>query len=123
VTSGDWLLQVAMAVASAWFLKQGIELLVGREPFGLVMILFGWRGLAFVYRDIKTFRGERYAENYWLLFHLQRMIGAYIAALTAFAVVNAPDRLSLVAWLLPTAIITPVIIRWSRKYRVPVKTA
>jgi hypothetical protein len=61
-------------------------------------------------------------KNYWLLAHLQRMTGGYIAATTAFLVVNAqysPVVLpSVVVWLLPTVILTPLTIAFSKKYKV-----
>jgi hypothetical protein len=46
------------------------------------------------------------------------MIGAYISALTAFLVVNLHGDYipGFVAWLLPTALLVPFIVRWSRQY-------
>ena len=54
-----------------------------------------------------------------MLAHLQRMTGSYIAACTAFLVVNL-DKVKIpippvIAWLLPTMILTPLIIKWSRE--------
>jgi uncharacterized membrane protein YbaN (DUF454 family) len=50
------------------------------------------------------------------------MTGGFIAALTAFLVVNAkyfPEQIpGFVYWLLPTIIFTPLIITWSSKYEV-----
>jgi hypothetical protein len=49
------------------------------------------------------------------------MFGTCIAALTAFAVQNAPrlglGKLSLVVWLAPTAVLLPVLAVWQRRYR------
>lgn len=117
----DWLLQIFMTLGSLWFLKLGTELLISKQYFGIVLLLFAWRGFVFVYQDYKTFRGIIKAKNYWLLFHLQRMVGAYIAAFTAFLVVNTADRLSFISWLLPSAIFVPFIIKWSRRYVVAFK--
>ncbi len=112
----DWLLQIFMTIGSLWFLKLGTQLLLSKQYFGIVLLLFAWRGFAFVYQDYKTYKAVIKAKNYWLLFHLQRMVGAYIAAFTAFLVVNTADRLSFVSWLLPSAIFVPLIIKWSRQY-------
>jgi uncharacterized membrane protein len=117
----DWLLQVFMTVGSFWFLKVGTQLLLSKQYFGIVLLLFAWRGFAFVYQDYKTYRGFIKAKNYWLLFHLQRMAGAYIAAFTAFLVVNTAHKLSFISWLLPSAIFIPLIVKWSRQYLVPLK--
>jgi hypothetical protein len=43
------------------------------------------------------------------------MCGAYIASLTAFLVVNVKILPSLIVWLLPTMVITPLIFIWSKK--------
>lgn len=117
----DWLLQIFMAIGSLWFLKLGTEQLLSKQYFGIILLLFAWRGFAFVYEDYKTYKGILKGKNYWLLFHLQRMVGAYIAAFTAFLVVNTADRLSFISWLLPSVIFVPLIIKWSRKYVVPLK--
>ena len=50
------------------------------------------------------------------------MTGAFIAALTAFLVVNAnylPEQSpEILYWLLPTIVFTPLIIIWRRKFEV-----
>jgi hypothetical protein len=53
-----------------------------------------------------------------MLCHLQRMIGSFIAALTAFLVVNNNILPGIVAWLLPTIILVPVIILLSQKLQI-----
>jgi hypothetical protein len=68
-----------------------------------------------VRNDLKIYSGKIKFENYWLLIHIQRMIAGYIAALTAFLVVNNTYLPSIVAWLLPTVIFTPLIFYWSKK--------
>lgn len=116
----DWLLTWAMAAAGMWFTYKGILFFIEGNLFGMVYLVFAIIGLLFVRTDIKNYRGKAAERNYWLLAHLQRMTGAYIASLTAFLVVNA-DKIStavppVVYWLLPTAILTPMIVWWSRKY-------
>jgi uncharacterized membrane protein len=118
----DWGITVMMLAAALLFISIGIKFIVKQNFFGTVFIVFGSLGLSMVKRDFANYNGRSRAKNYWLLAHLQRMTGAYIASLTAFLVVNAkyfPDYLPAVFfWLLPTAILVPLIIRWSRKYEV-----
>ena len=118
----DWFLTGLMGIAGIIFIGFGAMQLIAQEMFGLVYLTFGVIGLFFVRRDLMNYRGKVAARNYWLLAHLQRMIGSYIAALTAFLVVNAnnitPVIPGFVYWLMPTAILTPLIILWSRKYEV-----
>lgn len=117
----DWVLTGSMAIAGIGFLFFGAWQLYKGVNFGIVMLVFGLIGMLFVRQDLKNYRGKSEVRNYWLLAHLQRMTGGYIAALTAFLVVNM-DRLpsfipGILFWLLPTAVLTPMIIFWSRKYR------
>ena len=118
----DWVLTVTMGIAGVLFAGLGIRSVLRGEMFGLVFMTFGFFGLVFVKQDIHNFQGNARAINYWLLAHLQRMTGAFIASLTAFLVVNAkysPIELpSYVFLLLPTLLLVPYIIRWSRKYEI-----
>ena len=114
----DWILIGFMVLGSVAFTVMGIWSLLDKSYFGLIILIFAWRGISYVIQDYKTYKGKIEVKNYWLIAHLQRMTGAYIASLTAFAVVNAPNRLSYLPWLLPAAIFVPFIIKWTRKLRV-----
>jgi uncharacterized membrane protein len=118
----DWTITLGMLLAGLLFIALGIKNLITHNNFGIVFIVFGGLGLFFVKTDFDNYRGKLKTKNYWLLAHLQRMTGGYIAATTAFLVVNAqysPIVLpSVVVWLLPTVILTPLIISWSKKYKV-----
>jgi len=51
----------------------------------------------------------------------------YIAATTAFLVVNLPQDilpgyLNFIPWLTPTVILVPLIFKWTRKYEVKKET-
>lgn len=113
----DWLLTIIMILFSSFLIYWGIVNLSNKQFFGIVPILFGWRGISFAISDYKIYKGNITIKNYWLINHLQRMLGAYIAALTAFLVVNAPNSLGFIVWLLPSIIIVPFIIKWTRKYK------
>ena len=75
-------------------------------------------------QDFLKFTNKASIKNYWLIGHLQRMTGAFIASMTAFLVVNATylsDTIpGFVYWLLPTTVFTPLIIKWSKKHQVKV---
>ena len=71
--------------------------------------------------DLKLYKGVTKYKNFWLLIHLQRMIGAYIASVTAFIVTNDNYNLGIIGWLLPTAILVPLIFKWSKQKVVFVK--
>jgi len=74
-----------------------------------------------VYQDFRNYKSQNSIKNFWLLVHIQRMIGSYIAAATAFLVVNNTILPGIVAWLLPTVILVPLIFKWSNKYKITSK--
>ena len=117
----DWAITLAMLLAGLLFIGLGLRNVLTQNSFGIVFIVFGALGLRFVKTDYDNYKGSFKDKDYWLLAHLQRMTGGYIAAITAFLVVNAkysPIALpSVLVWLLPTAILTPLIISWSKKYK------
>jgi uncharacterized membrane protein len=121
----EWTITILMLLAGLLFVGIGILAILKSNLFGLVFITFGSFGLLFVRQDFKNYNNKTTIKNYWLVSHLQRMTGSFIAASTAFLVVNAqyfPDQIpSFVYWLLPTVIFTPMIIKWSRKYEVRIK--
>jgi len=46
------------------------------------------------------------------------MMGSYIAAVTAFLLVNNEILPPVSVWLLPTVVIAPLITIWTRRYKV-----
>lgn len=118
----DWILTIAMALSGLLLFGIGVLLILRSKYFGIVLIVFGFLGLRFVKDDLKNFKGQSRFKNYWLLAHIGRMTGGYIASLTAFLVVNAKyspiEFPAIFLWLLPTLILVPFIIKWSRKFAV-----
>lgn len=118
ITKTDWLLTILMAIFGTAFIGFGIFHLFQSDLFGIVYIVFGTISFLFVYQDNKNFTGQSTTKNYFLTTHFQRFIGSYIASVTAFLVVNNTFLPSVVAWLLPTVLIVPLIIKWSKKYKI-----
>ena len=118
ISYADWTLTVAMALFSILFIGFGVYNLLQSNIFGIVSIVFGLIGLLFVFQDTINFRGRSKIKNYFITAHIQRFVGSYIAAITAFLVVNNKILPSVVAWLIPTLLLVPFIIKWSRKYKI-----
>ncbi|MBL0741531.1 hypothetical protein [Chryseolinea lacunae] len=113
----DWILTVSMIVFGLAFIVKGGEFVFGGQTFGAVFLVFGFFGLRLARKDINHYQGKVRTKRFWLVAHLQRMIGCYIAALTAFIVVNNTALPPVVAWLAPVVLLVPLIVRWSRQYR------
>jgi uncharacterized membrane protein len=112
----DWALSVVMLLFGVAFIVLGAILMLQSNIFGIVLVVFGSISLLFVYQDFTNFRGRSKLKNFGLTTHLQRMIGSYIASVTAFLVVNNTILPGAIAWLIPTVTMVPLILRWSRKY-------
>ena len=86
-----------------------------------VLSVFGVLGVVNGVTDIRQWLDPDKAKMHWWFQHMGGMIGASIAALTAFSVLNAPrfglGVFSVVVWILPTVILIPVSIVWSRYYQ------
>ena len=113
----DWILSIVMSFFGTGFIFFGGYLVFTKVYFGTVMLVFGLISILMVLQDLKNYQGKIEIKNFWLLVHIQRMIGAYIAATTAFLVVNNSILPGIVAWLLPTVILVPLIFKWTRKHK------
>lgn len=112
----DYVLTVLMCIASITFLYLGIYYLIQGEIFGIVFCFFGLISFRLCYVDYKRYRNTSEPDKLqWLKNHLGRMTGAYIAAFTAFLVVNNTYLPSYLAWSLPGLIGGFFIFRTIRK--------
>ena len=116
----DWLLTISMMVIGIGFMFWGINMMINGDSMGMALVTFGLIGLFSVRKDFQNYRGKARKKMYWLAAHITRITGAYIASVTAFLVVNQetfPSVIpSVVYWMLPTVILTPLIIKWIRKF-------
>ena len=88
------------------------------SSLNIVLSVFGTFGIVLSIQDLIGFRNPEKLRKAYLQAHLGKMIGGYIAAVTAFIVVNQffPP---LIGWLGPTVVLTPIIIFWTRKVKKP----
>lgn len=98
----------------------GIGLLLGGVIFGRVHLVFGSILLALVRTDLLVITKRKSFSRVAGVQHISRMTGAFIAALTAFVVVNealfANFEPGFIIWLLPTVLFTPFAVYWSRNF-------
>jgi len=110
----DWLAAGSVVAACLALGGWGAVRALDGDSFGIVMVVFGIIGVAFGGLEIRQFRSGSAGE--WLVDHLQRMIAAYIATISAVSAVNLTPVLGIGAWLWPTALGTPLIYYWSKRY-------
>jgi len=107
----DWLV-LAMALVNAFFMIRSMN---------VVLLVFGGVSLILVYTDIKLYRSillqRKISPLSWMARHIGMMTGAYIGAITAFLVVNITSvKPAWVIWLLPTALLVPLMRYWTWKF-------
>jgi uncharacterized membrane protein len=105
------LLTVSSVAAAIYGVIAGAPLFVAFSAIGLMN---GGGQLAYWLRSPRS-------PMHWWFEHMGNMLGACIAATTAFLVVNAQrwglETFSIFVWLAPTIIGVPVIVIWTGYYR------
>lgn len=92
---------VFIGMLLAW----GLYVMINGNGMGVVAIAFGGIGLTFLIQDIRNFINHPTEKIHWWYTHMASMGGSYIAATTAFLVVNIQlPMYNWVLWLLPSAI-------------------
>lgn len=119
ITSYDWLatglgmftLLVPTVIIASDFSSAGQGTLIVYAVFGGIMTLM-------IIQDFRLYmKIHTKTKTDFLKLHISRMVGAFIAAFTAFLVLNWQSNPVWVAWLLPTFLLSPVIGFHQRKLR------
>lgn len=114
----DWIAAGITLAASAALLVLGITRPTPRfQELSTVAMVFGLVGLSLSGLDVWRFRSPPVERMAWWYKHMANMIGSYIAAVTAFSVVNFYFLPTTLRWLWPTMIGTPAIAIWISYYK------
>lgn len=114
----DWTITGVSGVFIVFLFFWGGYVLIRGEYMGIVGMVFGTTGSSFLYQDLKNFFGAPPEKMHWWYGHIASMGGSYIAAVTAFIVVNFYiGQFNFVLWVLPGIIGGVLISRTIRKYK------
>lgn len=111
----DWFASGLMLVVAMGMLGGGWYFYGSNATEPTVLLVFGGFGAMLSIDKLKLYRrgGARGKER--IFQHLSSMIGATIAAVTAFVVTNLHLEPAIILWLGPTVALVPVIFWWKRK--------
>ncbi len=87
----------------------------------IVLVVFGIVGMIFSVKDLVLYKNPDRLRKGWLKLHLGKMLGGYIAATTAFVVVNQFFP-SFYGWFIPGIVGALIIAYWSKKINKKTKT-
>jgi len=87
----------------------------------ILPLFFGFAIVQSAWRDLRRFRRPSSERKGWWYLHMDRMLGSYIALVTALMVQQVgprlPGSMAWMVWVAPAAIGSPLIGRWIRHYR------
>jgi hypothetical protein len=91
---------------------------------GILIVFFVFSAILISMLTTDLFHAKKlstYPKGWFLNRHISRMMGAFIATVTAFLVQNWQTDPIVIAWLLPTVIFVPLIIYFTKKFKVTSK--
>lgn len=110
----DWAAAIVVSVSGATMVTLGIEKPQLIDPsFAPMFLVFGALSLLLGVGDVVRYVRPPQRKGAWMLLHAGKMIGSYIAAVTAFSAVNLPMLPALVRWFWPTAVLIPLIVYYN----------
>lgn len=112
----DWAILIICSLFGIGLMAFGINGM-RTNSFGIVAVVFGFILFMRTRSDYKRFTRDNGDRKTWLYVHIGNMIGAYIAAFTAFLVQNVHTEPAFIAWLAPTLVLVPLIYFTIRKFK------
>ena len=114
-TTSDWIAVSLMISSGLGMLILSAIFFTNDNSQYIVLIVFGFLASRLGYADLMSYTKNTATGKERISKHLTNMMGGTIAVITAVLVVNPPFEPEWVWWILPTALITPVIFWWNRK--------
>tara|TARA_B100001765_G_scaffold201973_1_gene155647 strand:- start:97 stop:711 length:615 start_codon:yes stop_codon:yes gene_type:complete len=111
----DWFAIYCMILTGGFMLLTATWYFMMDRMDYIPLIVFGFLALSLGYQDFVTSKTQTAKGKERIAKHLTNMMGGSIAVITAVLVVNIDTEPRWIFWILPTILITPVIIWWRKK--------
>ena len=111
----DWIAVGLMIAAGIGMWVLAVFYSIENNSQYITLTIFGFIAIALGYTDYKTYKQQEATGKKRIARHLTNMLAGTIAVVTAVLVVNVDMEPQWLPWVLPTLLITPVIIYWNWK--------
>ena len=111
----DWVAVTLMLLSGVGMWLLAVLYFMDDNPNFIIPVVFGTLALALGFRDYRSHKNETAKGAQRIASHLSNMLGGTIAVITAVLVVNINMQPGWLLWILPTLVITPLIIGWSTR--------
>ena len=111
----DWIAVGLMIAAGLGMWVLAVFYSIENNSQYITLSVFGFIAIALGYTDFKTYKQQEATGKKRIARHLTNMLAGTIAVVTAVLVVNVDMEPQWLPWVLPTLLITPVIIYWNWK--------
>lgn len=115
----DWAAVILMGLAGLGMWGYGVVLWQARDSQWVTMVLFGGIALALGLVDAQTYWRQTAKGVARIARHLTNMMAGTIATVTAVVVTNVDTRPEWLGWILPTLVLTPLIVWWNIRIQRP----
>ena len=111
----DWVAVTLMLLSGVGMWLLAVLYFMDDNPNFIIPVVFGTLALALGFRDYRSHKNETAKGAQRIASHLSNMLGGTIAVITAVLVVNINMQPGWLLWILPTLVITPLIIGWGTR--------
>ena len=109
----DWIAVILMFFSGIAMLILGLKYYFNDDTQFVTLLIFGSIALFLSYNDYVSFIKRNAVGKHRIIRHLTNMLAGTIAVITAFLVTNFRTEPEWILWVLPTIVITPIIIWWN----------
>ena len=114
-TTIDWIAVSLMILSGLGMWALAVIYFINDNSQYITLLVFGFIALALGYGDYRSHKNKAATGKERIAKHLTNMMAGTIAVITAVLVVNVNIEPIWIWWLLPTAVITPIIFYWNKK--------
>ena len=114
-TTIDWIAVSLMFLSGLGMRTLAVIYFINDNSQYITLLVFGFIALALGYGDYRSHKNKTAIGKERIAKHLTNMMAGTIAVVTAVLVVNVNIEPIWIWWLLPTAVITPIIFYWNKK--------